>query len=422
MPNGAEKQHAVLIPYPAQGHINPMLHLAKLLHAQGFHITFVLTDFNYGRLVRSHTSDAVKGLPSFRFASIPDGLPPSSADATQDIPSLCQSAIDNFLAPFSHLLADLADDHLSPPVSCIVSDGVMTFTLDAAREFGIPEIFLWTASACGFVSYNHYRHLVDSGLVPLKDMDDVRNGTLEKEVDWVPGLMPGMRLRDFPSFIRTTDPDDIMLNYFIRETSRLPMASAIVLNTFDALENRALVAMQDILPPMYTVGPLSTLVRKSIPDENPLVDLTGSLWREDASCLEWLNGRPAGSVVYVNFGSITVMSTEELVEFAWGLANSGYNFLWIVRPDLVKGETPVLPSDFLEEIEERGMMVGWCDQEKVLEHPAVGVFLTHCGWNSTLESLCGGVPMICWPFFAEQQTNCRYARGDWGWAWRLAMM
>lgn len=147
-----------------------MLQLAKLLHANGFHITFVHTDFNCGRLVRSHTSDVVKGLPGFRFESIPDGLPPSSADSTQDIPSLCKSTTINCLSHFRRLLSDLSDDHRSPPVSCIVSDALMSFTLDAAQERGIPEVLLWTASACSCLSYLNFRHLVNRGLVPLKGM------------------------------------------------------------------------------------------------------------------------------------------------------------------------------------------------------------------------------------------------------------
>nr|UYE91529.1 putative glycosyltransferase [Anoectochilus roxburghii] len=408
----AEKPHAVCVPYPAQGHINPMLMLAKFLHAQDFHITFVLTEYNYRRLIRSHGPDAVKGLAGFRFEAIPDGLPFSEDDATQDIPALSKSTTTNCLAPFRRLLAKL--NIRSPPVSCIVSDAVMTFTLDAAHELGIPKILLWTASACGYLAYLHYRHLLDRGLIPLKDMADVSNGFLDTKVDCVPGLTAGFTLKDFPSFIRTTDSNDIMLNFLVHETGRASMADAIIMNTFSDLEAPALAALQSILPPIYTVGPLSILSRRMIPKDNPLATITASLWKEDDSCIGWLNDKEAASVVYVNFGSITVMTNEQLVEFAWGLMNSGYDFVWVVRPDLVKGESAVLPAKFLEGTKERGLMVPWCPQEELLAHPAIGVFLTHSGWNSTLESFCGGVPMICWPFFAEQQTNCRYACTDWG--------
>ncbi|KAL3502142.1 hypothetical protein ACH5RR_036591 [Cinchona calisaya] len=109
------------------------------------------------------------------------------------------------------------------------------------------------------------------------------------------------------------------------------------------------------------------------------------------------------------------MSDHHFKEFAWGLANSKQQFLWIVRPDVVQGsESALLPKDFLEEIKDRGLLASWCAQEKVLEHSAVAAFLTHCGWNSTTETICAGVPVICWPFFADQQTNCHYCCDKWG--------
>ncbi|PKU84724.1 7-deoxyloganetin glucosyltransferase-like [Dendrobium catenatum] len=413
----AEKHHAVCVPYPAQGHMNPVLKLAKVLHARGFYITFVLTEFNYRRLVRSQGAEAVRGLADFRFASIPDGLPYSDEDATQNVPDLCESTMKNCLGPFLGLLAKLNEENSSgaPPVSCIVSDGVMSFTLDAARDLGIPEILFWTTSACGFLAYLHYQQLVDRGLVPFKDEAELNNGRfLDTEVDWIPGLRKGTRLKDLPTFIRVTDPNEKMFNFILHEVGRVSMASALVLNTIDALEVPALAALQKILPSVNSIGPLSALVRRTIPSDSPLAAISTSLWKEDSTCLNWLAGKEAQSVVYVNFGSITIMSNEQLVEFAWGLANSGYAFLWVIRPDLVKGESAVLPPEFLEEIKERGMMTSWCAQEELLFDPAVGVFLTHSGWNSTLESLTAGVPMICWPFFAEQQTNCLYSCTDWG--------
>jgi UDP-glucoronosyl and UDP-glucosyl transferase len=227
-------------------------------------------------------------------------------------------------------------------------------------------------------------------------------------LDWISG-MKNMRLRDMPSFVRTINPNDFMLYYVNRESWRNTKAAAIVLNTFDELEQTVLDALQTILPPIYTVGPLSLLSSKA-----NKVHISSTLWKEDAECLRWLEGKKPGSVVYVNFGSITVMTNDQLIEFAWGLANSKCDFLWIIRNDLVKGDTAVLPPEFLAEIEGRGLLASWCQQEAVLAHPAVAGFLTHCGWNSTIDSLSCGVPMISWPFFAEQQTNCRYICTEWG--------
>jgi len=107
------------------------------------------------------------------------------------------------------------------------------------------------------------------------------------------------------------------------------------------------------------------------------------------------------------------MTSEKLLEFAWGLANSKQPFLWIIRPDLVIGGSVVLSSEFVNEISDRGLIADWCPQEQVLNHPSIGGFLTHCRWNSTTESISAGVPMLCWPFFADQPANCRYICNTW---------
>ncbi|TXG52767.1 hypothetical protein EZV62_021936 [Acer yangbiense] len=385
-----EKPHVVCIPYPAQGHINPMLKLAKLLHNKGFHITFVNSEFNHKRLLKSRGPKALDGLPTFRFETIPDGLPPTDVDATQDIPSLCFSTRKHGLAPFKQLLNKLNDSSDVPPVTCIVSDGAMSFTLDAAEELGVPEVLFWTTSA--------YESCFT-------------NGYLETVIDWIPG-MKDIRLRDIPTFVRTTDPDCFMLEFLIHETTRARKASAIILNTFDDLEHEMLGAFKSILPPVYSIGPLHLRINQ-LPD-NDLKQIGSNLWKEETECVEWLNTKEPNSVVYVNFGSITVMTANQMIEFAWGLANSNQTFLWVIRPDLVAGDSAILPPEFVTETEERSLLASWCPQEQVLNHPAIGGFLTHSGWNSTLESICGGVPMVCWPFFAEQQTNCRYTCNEWG--------
>ncbi|XP_022154377.1 7-deoxyloganetin glucosyltransferase-like [Momordica charantia] len=409
-----EKPHAMFIPYPAQGHINPMLKLAKLLHRKGFYITFVNTEYNHRRLLKARGSNSLDGLPDFQFKTIPDGLPPSEGNATQHVPSLCYSTSHNCLRPLCSLISEINSSSSSgshPPVSCVIGDGVMTFTIMAAREFGIPVAMFWTASAAGCLGYMQYSKLVEQGLVPFKDENFLTNGDLETTIEWIPP-MQNIRLRDIPSFIRTTDKNDIMLNFFIQELQRLPKANAIIMNTFDPLEHHVLQALSSKLPPIYTIGPINTLVADLVADEK-MEAIRSNLWNEQSECVEWLNSKKPSSVVYVNFGSITVMSPQQLVEFAWGLANSEKPFLWITRPDLVEGKSAVLPSEFAAVTRERGMVGNWCNQEEVLKHPAVGAFLTHSGWNSTMESIFGGVPMISWPFFAEQQTNCRYCCTEW---------
>jgi len=170
---GTKKPHALLIPFPSQGHINPFLKLAKLLHTKGFHITFVNTEFNHQRLLKSRGSDALNGLTDFRFEAIPDGLPPTNMDATQSIPALCDSTRNNSLVPFCNLISELNHSHDSPPVTCIVSDGVMSFTLKASQQFGLPNVLFWTHSACSFMCFKECKNLMDKGLTPLKGKEHI---------------------------------------------------------------------------------------------------------------------------------------------------------------------------------------------------------------------------------------------------------
>nr|QSB46690.1 glycosyltransferase [Rubia yunnanensis] len=419
--NIPKKPHAVLVPFPAQGHVNPFMTLAKLLHTQGFHITFVNTEFNHRRLIRSKGPDSVRGFDDFKFETIPDGLPPSDKDATQEVPMICDSTRKTCLVPFKELLVKLNSSPETPPVSCVISDGVMSFGIKAATDLGIPQVQFWTASACSFVGYLHYRELIKRGIVPFKNDDYHRDGTLDEPVDWVSG-MKNVRLRDLPSFLRTTDPNDIMFDFLGEESQNCLNAPAIIFNTFDELEKEALdtVISTFNFPNIFTIGPLHLLSTKHIAPQSKVSALNSSLWKTDTKVLEWLDKREPCSVVFVNYGSVTTMSEAHFIEFAWGLASSGHHFLWIVRPDVVNGgesSTTSFPGEgFLEEIKDRGLLATWCEQDKVLNHPAVGAFLSHCGWNSTIESISAGVPVIGWPFFADQQTNSHYvsASDKWG--------
>ncbi|KAL4566014.1 hypothetical protein LXL04_030123 [Taraxacum kok-saghyz] len=409
-----QKPHAVCIPVPAQGHINPMLKLAKILHSKGFLITFVNTEFNHHRLLRSRGSDALDGIDdSFRFESIPDGLPPpENLDATQNVYDICRSTQEKCLSPFKTLISKVSDSF--SPVTCIVSDLLMGFTLDAAKELGIPEFMFWTGGAGALVCYDQYPNLVDNGLMPLKDPSDMVNGYLDTVLDCIP-TMHGIRLKYIPPFIRTINPgDEFMVQFTNTQLHKAKTSSGIILNTLNDLEHDVLATLSSTFPPCYGLGPLH-LLEKQITNKT-LSSIGSNLWKEEPECLKWLDSKPPSSVVYVNFGSITIMTHEQLLEFCFGLANSNHPFLWILRPGIVSGsesELP-LPMEFLREISERGMMGGWCDQERVLNHKSIGGFLTHSGWNSTVESLASGVPMLSWPFFSDQLPNCWLSCNKWG--------
>ena len=170
-----ERPHAVMIPYPAQGHVTPMLKLGKLLHARGFHVTFVNNEFNHRRLLRSQSADTLRGLPAFQFTAIADGLPPSDLEASRDTPALIYSTMTTCRPRFKELVVKLNEEAEAsggavPPVTCVVADSITSFAISVARELGLRCAVLWTASACGFMGYYHYKGLLDRGLVPLKGM------------------------------------------------------------------------------------------------------------------------------------------------------------------------------------------------------------------------------------------------------------
>ncbi|KAB2094400.1 hypothetical protein ES319_A02G155500v1 [Gossypium barbadense] len=277
------KPHIVIVPFPAQGHVNPMMLLAKLLHSRGFFITFVNTEFNHRRLIRSKGPDFVKGLPDFQFKTIPEGLPSSDRNATQDLRVLCDSIRKHCLAPFVELLAKLNSSPQVPTVTCIISDGLMSFAIKAAEQLGIPEVQFWTASACSFMGYLHFSELVKRGIIPFQS-----ETFLNEPIDWVPG-MSNIRLRDFPSFVKANDPNDILFDYFGSEAQNCLKASAIIFNAFEDFEHEVFEAIAAKFPQIYTIGPLHLLARHLHVD--PSKSMNSSLWKEDTSCIEWLNKR-----------------------------------------------------------------------------------------------------------------------------------
>ncbi|KAK1406854.1 hypothetical protein QVD17_38462 [Tagetes erecta] len=203
-----------------------------------------------------------------------------------------------------------------------------------------------------------------------------------------------------------------MTQFISSQLDKSKSASAFFFNTFDELDSDILDASSSKFPPCYAIGPLHLLENKIV--DKTLASFKSTLWKEDVECVKWLDTKEPSSVIYVNFGSITVITSQQLVEFGWGLAKSNYSFLWIIRPDLVIGESAVLPHELLEEISGRGLLASWCPQEQVLNHSSIGGFLTHSGWNSTIESVSSGVPMICWPWTGDQQPNSWMCCNKWG--------
>lgn len=387
------------------------MNLAKVLSTRGFYITFVNTEFVQKRLVESGGTTGHDVSLNIRFETVPDGLPPQH-ERSHNITDLAKSMEDNAHIHFHTLMEKLQNLPNVPPVTFIVTDGLLSKTQDIANQYGVPRVAFWTTSACGFMLYFFMPLLMEEGYIPLKDESCLTSDYLDEvRISCIPG-MPSLRLSELPSFCLATDSSDFFFQNVINQSQGTLLADGLILNTFDELEGPVLEALS-VNFPVYAIGPLLLSQSFHCKEKDGFLDEV-SMWKEERSCLTWLGTRKPSSVMYVCLGSLAVLSNEQLLEFAWGLASSNQSFLWVVRPDIVHGESAVLPKEFMEETRDRGLLVGWAPQIKVLSHPSVGGFLTHSGWNSTLESISTGVPMICWPFFAEQQTNTKFVCEEWG--------
>lgn len=238
---------------------------------------------------------------------------------------------------------------------------------------------------------------------------------MNRLINNVSGMERLLRCRDLPSFCRASDLTDPTLQLVLRETHQSQRAEAVILNTFEDLEGPIISHVQTQCPKIYSIGPLHAHLKHKLAAASLRLRSSNSLVAVDRSCMVWLDAQPPKSVIYVSFGSMAVMTKDQLMEFWYGLVNSNKRFLWVIRTNLVTGEGDgaQVPAELLEETKERGFIVGWAPQEEVLAHGAVGGFLTHSGWNSTIESIVAGVPMICWPYFADQQVNSRFVSEVW---------
>ncbi|KAF9615740.1 hypothetical protein IFM89_026197 [Coptis chinensis] len=400
--------HVLIFPLPAQGHVNSMLKLAELLClSENLHVTYLNTQHYHHRLLRyTDAQTRFACFPNFKFETISDGLPDEHSRTIENLKDMFDNLETVVKPSFRELLNRKSDTR--PPVTCVIGDGLFTFVVDVAKEFQIPTVSFRTASACYLWSLFCYQNLVEAGELPFQDED------MDKMVACVPGMEAFLRRKDLPSFFRAKELDDPVLQVAVTATMNSTRASASILNTFEELEGPILSIMKDHFPKIYAIGPLHALL-KSKRKNAVSTTSSNSLWEVDRSCLEWLDSQPVKSVVYVSFGSIVSMKIDEMFEFWHGLVDSGKRFLWVHRPNSVlhRDEKNPIPAKLLEGTKERGYIVGWSPQEEVLVHPAVGGFVTHSGWNSTLETMIAGVPMVCWPQLGDQQINSRFVSEVW---------
>ncbi|KAJ6818078.1 anthocyanidin 5,3-O-glucosyltransferase-like [Iris pallida] len=393
------KESVVLFPSVGMGHIIPMVELAKLFISQGFSVTIVVVEppFDDSTTSGPFISRVSSEYPSISFHRLPKVVPP----ATSKPPMIVIYETLRLACP--HLLAFLKTIRSTANVRALVLDMFCTPALDVADELGLPSYFFFASGASILAAYL---------LFPtLQSKLDGNFRDLGSSPVHFPGLPP-VPASDLLTHIqeRGESNDAIMLHF-----KRFPRAKGIMINTLEWLEKRAVEALANVeclpdrtMPPVYCIGPLVANGSNGGRGEG-----------ERHECLAWLDAQPEKSVVFLCFGSLGSFSAEQVKEMAIGLERSGQRFLWVVRSPPLKDERAVrpgvrpepdlealLPEGFLERTKGKGMVVkSWAPQAAVLAHRSVGGFVSHCGWNSTLEAVSSGVPIIAWPLYAEQRMN-----------------
>lgn len=225
----------------------------------------------------------------------------------------------------------------------------------------------------------------------------------------LPGL-PLLKTEDLPSFVLPSNPLDSFSKLFDGLFRNMGKSKWVLVNSFEELETGVIGSMSEI----HRVMPVGPLVPPDLLGEDRTEDDVGAdMWKSDDDCIDWLDQKETGSVIYVSFGSILVLPEEQMKSIAMGLKRSARPFLWVVkRPDYSNGAEKV-SFGFLDELKGQGLIVPWCPQIKVLMHPSVGCFLSHCGWNSMSETIAAGVPVIAYPQWTDQPTNAKLIADVW---------
>jgi len=408
----AAAPHALLLPYPAQGHVIPFMELAHRLLDRGFAVTFVNTDFNHRRVVEAAAGapPAAGGGRRLRLVGVPDGM----GDG-QDRDNLVRlnATMQEAMPPRLEALLDGGEGGEGlGRATCVVVDAGMSWALDAVKRRGLPTAALWAASAAVLAAIVGAKSLIRDGVIdddgaPVK----LGSGSSFRLAESMPPMDATFLAWNYMGGSRDAAR---MVFHYLTATAWAAAAKADVLlcNTFPDLEP-GILAPDSPAASVLPIGPLRTCRPTTGGEAAPLV---GHFWRADGeACLSFLDAQPQGYVVYVAFGSLAVMSPAQLRELALALAlalgASGRPFLWVLRPGLA-GKLPAELTDMVAQAQ-HGRLVEWAPQERVLAHPAVGCFLTHCGWNSTLEGIRNGVPLLCWPYFTDQFSNQTYICDIW---------
>ncbi|KAJ7570549.1 hypothetical protein O6H91_01G125100 [Diphasiastrum complanatum] len=290
--------------------------------------------------------------------------------------------------------------------SSVVSDGFLNWVRDVATTFHLTHYVFFPCSASTLSVMLHLPLLISQGHVPLAP-------SAEPQLITLPRLPPFWN-KDLPEFLHARN--EVSLERLKDCSSKLKEAATILINTTYEIEANVIDALHfkdgfcQTKRRVLTVGPV---LPDEFLDDLPLSHSQTEKQEQDIECLRWLNSKTARSVLYLSFGSIYIPCIEEIHELALGLEASFCAFIWVLRrpPSTSSSSFSIsnlLPEGFQSRLKDRCFIVSpWAPQLLILSHPSVGGFLTHCGWNSTIEGISFGVPLIAYPQFAEQQSNCR---------------
>ncbi|KAJ6873696.1 crocetin glucosyltransferase [Populus alba x Populus x berolinensis] len=375
-----KQPHFLLVTLPLQGHINPSLQFAKRLTLIGARVTLATALSAQRRMSKTLFPD---GLSFVTFSDgYDDGLKPED-DRVHYVSELKRRSSQTL----NELIVDSAKE--GKPITCLVYTVFLPWAAEVARAQHLPAAFLWIQPATVFDIYFYYF-----------------NGY--GDIFTLPGL-PQFASRDLPSFLLPSNTGTVALQLFQEQLEQLSQETnpKVLVNSFDALELGAMNATEKFN--LIGIGPL---IPSAFLDGK---DPSDKSFGEDYT--EWLNSKPKSSVVYVSFGSILVLSNRQMEEISRGLVQSGLPFLWVIRDEQnkkkEKEEDDQLSACREAILEKQGMVVPWCCQVEVLSHPSIGCFVTHCGWNSTLESLVSGVPVVAFPHWTDQGTNAKLIEDVW---------
>ncbi|KAL4278987.1 hypothetical protein GQ457_03G001770 [Hibiscus cannabinus] len=375
--------HVAVFAFPFSTHAAPLLTIINRLASSSPKTMFSF--FSTAQSNNSIFSTSQSTPPNIKAYNVDDGVPEGYVfvgKPQEDIELFMRVAPQNFSKGI-----EMAVEDSGRKLSCLVTDAFFWFAKETALENGVPWLPFYTAAACSLSSHVYTDLLRETYGV---------GGTVGREdetLNFIPG-MSNVRIRDLPEGIVFGNLESFFSKLLHKMGQVLPEATVVFINSFEELDPDITTDLKSKCNQYLNVGPFILATQPpSVPDSH--------------GCLAWLDKQKSTTVVYISFGSIAVPPPNELVALAEALEASQVPFIWSLR-DKLKVH---LPNGFLDKA--NGIIVPWAPQTDVLAHGAVGVFITHGGWNSLVESIAGGVPMIFRPFFGDHRVNGRMVEVVW---------